>query len=214
MPSPKNAESMKWFVRVDGEMEHLRPKVATLAQRLDVKSLLCVHHLGSTKENPHVHFVIEMGKQLQKQSFAIQLKAHFEVVNRGYALDVWDGERTKGAPTYLFHEMGTVLHHKGWSAEEIAYVQKLGYEIATAVSQTKEKASQKLVSRALTHFADTIPAKYEILRFMVSEIHEGTAYHPGLFKLKSFVEEVQIRTTPANQLENLTWEYFNSMWRV
>ena len=216
MPSPKNAVSTKWFVRVDGESEHLRPKVISFVSRIDVKSFLCIFHIGSTKENPHIHFVVELTKELQKQSFALQVKSHFEVVNRGYALDVWDGERTKGAPTYLFHEMGDVFHSRGWLAAEIEYVQKLGYEIAAAVSKTKERASQKLVSRAIKHFEDkTIPpTQYDILYFMVSEINEGTAYHPGLFKLKSYVEEVQIRQTPANQLNALTWQLFNSMWRV
>jgi len=214
MPSLKSAVSSLWFIRVDGDESVLRPKVRSFAERIDVISLISVHHLGSKKENPHMHACIGMSNSIEKQSFAIQIKKHFEIVDRGYALDVWDGLRNKGATTYLFHEMGNVLVSKQWSESEIKEAQHIGYQIAQAVAETKEKASQKLVERALKHFGDIKPNRFEILLFMMKEIQSGTAYHPGNFKLKSYVEEVEIRLTSGEDISRLAHEYFNSMWRV
>lgn len=214
MPSAKSTLSTRWWVRVDGDADVLRPKVKAFAERIDCLSMICCHHMGSRKENPHVHMAIEMLNEVQKQTFALTVKKHFGVVDRSYALDVWDGLRNQGAPTYLFHEMGDVFVSKGWTPDDIAQAQRLGYQIAAEVEKSKEKASQKLVERALVHFESRQPSKFDILEFMIREIHQRTAYHPGQFKLKQYVEEVEIKLTPADGILRLTHEYFNSMWRV
>lgn len=215
MPSAKSAVSALWWLRVDGDADVLRPKVKAFAERLDCVSLIAVHHKGDNKTNPHIHTCIAMNFAIQKQSFAIQVKKHFEVVDRAYALDVWDGNREKGAPTYLFHEMGVIFISKGWSNDEITSAQHLGYEIAEEVQKSKQKASQKLVERTLVQYKDRqIPSRFDILLFMVKEIQAGTAYHPGLFKLKQYVEEVEIKLSTSATIYQLTNEFYSNMWRV
>lgn len=214
MPAPKSAVSALWFVRVDGDIEVLRPKVLSFASTIDCVSMLCVHHTGQKKENPHIHFVCGMNTSIQKQSFALRVKKVFEVVDRGYAVDVWDGNRTEGACSYLFHEsVWNVLAHKGWSDDEVKEAQRIGQAISKEVAKAKDKASQKLVERAVKHFDGRSPTKFDILSFMVDEIHGGQAYHPGNFKLKSFIEEVEIKLTPQEQLGRLKHAMYSDMFR-
>jgi len=215
MPSAKSAVSSSWFVRVDGEADVLRPKVIRFGETIDCVSLLCVSHTGKKKENPHAHFLVVMNSQLQKQSFAIRIKKAFEVVDRGYALDVWDGNRGEGAASYVFHETdAAILCSKGWSADEIEEAQRIGQAISREVDKAKERASQKLVERAVKHFEGRVPTKYDILSFMVDEINDNTAYHPGIYKLKQYIEEAIIKLTPKDQMLRLKNEMYNEMFRL
>jgi len=214
MPALKSAVSALWFVRVDGDIEVLRPKVLEFASTIDCVSILSVHHTGQKKENPHIHFVCGMNTSVQKQSFALRVKKVFEVVDRGYAVDVWDGNRGEGAASYLFHEpIWNILARKGWSDDEIAEAQRIGQIVSKEVAKAKDKASQKLVERAVKHFESRSPTKFDILSYMVDEIHGGQAYHPGNFKLKSYIEEVEIKLTPKDQLLRLKNGIYNEMFR-
>jgi len=215
MPAPKSAVSSLWFVRVDGDIDVLRPKVIAFASTIDVVSMLATHHTGRKKENPHIHFVVGMNTSIQKQSFALRVKKVFEVVDRGYALDVWDGRRGEGAGSYLFHEqIWNILARKGWSDEEISETQRVGLAISQEVEKAKDKASQKLVERAVKHYEGRSVARFDIASFMIDEVYEGTAYHPGMFKLKSFIEEAELKLTPKDQLLRLKNEWYSQMFRL
>jgi len=114
----------------------------------------------------------------------------------------------------MFHEPDApILAVKFWTPEQVEEAQLLGKQIAKAVQENKQKASTKLPNRAVEHFEGKTPSRYEILRFMLGEIHQGKAYHPGEFKLKSFVEEIQIRMLPAEGLDNYAHFLENNLWR-
>lgn len=215
MPAPKSAVSSLWFVRVDGDIEVLRPKVLAFASTIDVVNMLSVHHTGQKRENPHIHFVCGMTTSIQKQSFALRVKRVFEVVDRGYAVDVWDGNRGEGAASYLFHEpVWNILVSKGWSDDEVQEAQRIGQIVSKEVAKAKDKASQKLVERAVKHFDGRNPCKFDITSYMIDEIHRGSAYHPGMFKLKSYIEEVELKLTPQNQLDRLKNMWYIDMFRT
>lgn len=211
----KSYKTSMWFCRVDGDESVLRPKVTEFGSKIDVVKMLCVHHTGCKKENPHIHFVVAISNPVQKQSFAVRVKNHFEVVDRGYALTPWDGEHMGKCVTYMFHEENApVLIHKGWSEAEVAELRGLGQTIATAVAESREKASQKLVDRAVHEFTEKrIPTRFEVLHYMMKEVHNKTAYWPGDFKIKQYVDEVIIKLTPLKELEDLTWSLHNNLWR-
>lgn len=213
MPSLKSAKSALWFCRIDGDEDILRPKVSEFANKIDCVNMLVAHHKGGSKENPHCHCVITMAGEVQKQTFALRIKKHFEVVDRGYALDVWDGRRAEyGAVSYLFHEEDApLLCSKGWSQEEIQAAQFIAQQTNVAVNEAKQKASFKLVERAIEHFQLTNPSRMEIFRFMMYEIHGGRAHHPGIFKLKQYVEEVEIKMT--GNINTLIINMFQDIWR-
>lgn len=214
MPAPKSAKSTAWFCRVVGEEEYLRPKVVLFAQALDVVSMLATHHKGDSKENPHIHFVVQMATEVQKQSFALRVKKAFEIVDKNYALDPWDGRKAEyGAGSYLFHEdKAPILVSKLWTAAELQEAQRIAKITNEAVAVAKQKASTKFVDRAIEKFKDkTGIMKYDIFSFMMEEVSGHRLYWPGTFKAKSMVEEVEIKLT--TDLKRLTNEYYSNIFR-
>jgi len=209
----KSTVATSWFLRVDGEPEVLRPKVLLLAQALDVVSIFATHHNGQKKENPHSHMVIQMATGVQKGSYAVRMKKHFEVVDRGYALDVWDGRKAEyGAGSYLFHEQpATILCSKNWTDEEVQEAQRIAVLTNAAVAEAKEKASVKFVERSLNEFRDKEVTKYDIFSYMMRQVHQEKMYWPGTFKAKQMVEEVQIKL--SKNLPQLTNELYSNIFR-
>jgi len=206
-------QSAQWFVRVDGEPDVLRPKVKGFAEHVDNVDILAVSHTGRGKENPHCHFLVSIRSPIQKQSMAIRIKSHFEVVNRGYALAVWDGKKLEeGASTYLFHEPNAhILFSRGWSDSDLKEVQRLGGIVRQAVEKEKEKASTKLIDRALKHFEGGNPDKFQIFAYMMEEVASKKAYWPGTFKIKQYVEEVEIKL--SQNLPRLINEMYANIFR-
>lgn len=208
----KSTLSSKWFVRIDGEVSYLRPKIIAFAECIDLVGMLCVAHTGSKKENPHVHAVIEMCSEVQKQSFALRVKKTFEVVDRGYALDVWDGKKAEyGAGSYLFHETDAIIVlQKGWSDDEIKEAQRIAKLTNEAVAEAKEKASVKFVEKAIAKFEGKSPSAFHLFEYLMQEVAQGMHW-PGTYKAKQMVEEVEIKMT--NNLAHLTQIYYNTIFR-
>lgn len=206
----KSVRSDKWFLRVDGNVEFLTQKFRELSSCLDTMELLAVFHLGEKKTNPHAHAVIRTSGTVQKQSFAIRIKTLFAIEKKTqYALDVWDGGREAGAVSYMFHEKDCrVLVCKDFDDDEINKARQLSAEVEKVVAINKQKASHLLVQKSIENQLTT---RSEILLFMLKEIKEGNSYHPGMFKLKSFVEEVMIRQ--CDNLEDLAYKIENELWR-
>lgn len=209
----KSAMSNKWFVRIDGELDILRPKVIRFTENIDVQGILCVAHTGTKKENPHIHAVIEMASEVQKQSFAIRIKKHFEVMDRGYALDIWDGKKAEyGAGSYLFHETeAVILIRKGWTDEEVQEAQKIARVTNEAVAVAKEKASTKFVEKALKFFDGKQPTQFTIFQYLMELVHTNEMYWPGSFKSKQMVEEVEIKLT--DNIRQLTQSFYQNIFR-
>lgn len=220
MVAAKSVKSCKWFVRIDGTESFLRQKCGELSRCLDTVSMLAAYHVGDTKENPHTHFVIEVKAETQKQSFAVRLKSLFEITKKSqYALDVWDGDLTKGAVSYLFHEgeedtPTVLLVNKGWDISQLETAQRNCEAVKKVVAMNKEKASQKLVDRALLEFAkEKNVTRYDILHFMLKQCKAGDAYYPGTFMLKKFVEEVELRLCHDSNFDSYVSGIMSEIWR-
>jgi len=215
MVATKSTKSKTWFCRVDGELEDLRPKVKSLAECIDVVSFLATHHTGKKKENPHTHFVIEMATEVQKQSFALRVKKHFQVVDRGYALDTWDNRRTEyGAVSYLFHEDDApIMAHKLWTPDDLDTVKRIARDANVIIDKAKDKATNKFVDHAIEHFKDwtTEPTDYQIFEYLLEEVHAQRTHWGGDFRSKTMVQEIQIKLT--NNLPRLTNEMYNRIFR-
>lgn len=211
----KSIVSDKWFVRVDGNEEFLTQKLKILADCLDTKVLHGLFHLGERRDNSHTHFVIQTSPS-QKQSFAVRIKKLFDIVKKNdYAIEIWDGIPDGGAVSYMYHEENAkVLFSKGISQEEIDRAIALNKKVQEVVSVNKKRASGKLVEKALEHFDfNSQPERREVLLFMLKEINKGDSYHPGEFRLKSFVEEVIIKKSNASELEEYARLCEARMWR-
>lgn len=212
----KSKKSALWFCRFDGEKEFLRSKLKELAGCIDVEELLGAYHLGDKKTNPHTHFVMKLKGEPQKQSVAVRLKKLFglEQKNRDYAIDVWDGDHTKGATGYLFHESECeILVNKGFSDADIASARLANEAVQRVVEMNKEKASNRLVEKALEHFNGKDASRQDILIFFAKRIMEGENHYPGSFMLKRYVEEVELRQLNPSELTRWAWTLENNLWR-
>lgn len=213
----KSTISTTWFARFDGEKEFLVDKCKIIAGWIDTDQFLAAYHVGDAKSNPHCHFVLKTREGIQKQSMAVRLKKVFglEQKNRDYSLDVWDGDTRKGATGYLFHESTSeILVAKNFSDDDIAAARLANEAVQRVVELNKEKASNKLVDKALEHFKDKIGVtKAEILAYMGREILEGNSHYPGSFVLKRYVEEVELRRYKKSDIDVWAALMEISLWR-
>lgn len=219
MVATKATRSKHWFVRVDGPEEFLRQKCGDLSRSLDSVAMLAAFHKGKRGENPHTHFVISLSGEIQKQSFAVRLKKLFDITKSSqYALDVWDANRGKGAVSYLFHEEDQkILVNKGFTEQEVMDAKEANAAVQAVVALNKEKASHKLVERALIEFKDVTDMwciRTKILKFMVSLCKSGEVYWPGSFLIKKYVEEVEIQLLQGeSDLDVYVAELEKNLWR-
>lgn len=209
-------KSNLWFVRVDGAEEHLKAKCKQLSGCIDVRAMLAAYHTGKSKENPHCHFVIEIANEVQKQSFAIRIKTCFGIEKKTqYSLNVWDGKRDIGAVSYLYHEEDAkILTNVGFTDEELALAKQANSAVQAVVAINAERASGKLVNRALDKFGkEQHVSRKDILLFMLTEIQQGLSYHPGQYRLKQMVEEVEIKRANPDELEQMAEVWEKNLWR-
>lgn len=213
----KSVKSDKWFIRIDGSKEELQQKCLEFSRQIDVVALLAYYHVGSKKENPHIHMVVETRSNVQKQSFALRLKTAFPsiVKKTDYSCSPWDGNREMGAVSYMFHEENVVqIVNKGFTDEELKLASKANDAVQKVVAINSEKASNKLVDSALEHFKDVIsPNRTDILKFMLKRCKLGDNYYPGEFMLKKFVEEVELKLVNEDQFESLVWNMSKRLWK-
>lgn len=164
-----------------------------------------------------------IGTMLQKQSVDLRLKKLFQIEenvkgnNKKYSSKIWDGVIDgEGAGSYLFHEDDytdeDILANKGYGSETIDKLKAINKKVKEVVAINKQKASTKLVDKAVLHFKDKSFDRLKILKYMLSCIQKGENYHPG-HRLKSFVEEVEIKLTDEIDLDCLSIQYYNLMWR-
>lgn len=210
----KSLRSNFWFVRVDGSEEFLRQKCGDLAKWIDVKAVLAVYHIGGSKENPHTHACIELTSSPQKQSFDKRFKTLFGVEKRSqFSTKPWDGDIAAAA--YMFHEAeAPILVNKGWTEERLAAAKAHNEMVQKVVAVNNERASTKLVDRAVEHFATSGASRFEILRYMLDECREGRAYYPGTFQLKKYVEEVQLKLTTTEDFDQFVADLQSQMWKT
>lgn len=207
-----------WFVRVDGPRSFLEDKCKLMFQWIDVTHILAVYHEGGRKENPHCHILVKLKTVLQKQSFDVRIKKTFEIVKRSdYSTKVWDGNPGHGAGSYLFHEESAVIiYNKHFTEEEIKAFQDANEIVQKVVKVNNERASNKLIDKALIQFQDwswnADKIEKDIFMYMMKCIHLNENYHPGDFMLKRYVQEVCIRLCPADDFENYAsrqyWKLF------
>lgn len=190
----KSVKSNLWFFRVDGPKDHLVAKSKELSGKIDIKRIIVAYHVGSKKENPHLHACVELSTMVQKQSFAIRIKTLYGVEARSqYALSVWDGKGGEGALSYLYHEeTSEILHNKGFTEEELEAAKKANKAVQAIVNINKEKASNKFIDRAMEQLKPDASQR-EIFDLLFKLSKSGEVYWPGSFRAKTMIEEVYIR---------------------
>ena len=189
---PSIAKSSLWFVRITAPHAFLLPKLKEFSNQIDCKRMLAMLHIGDSKENPHCHFTIEMTSTLQKQSFDVRLKKHFDITAKTeYSSKVWDG--TDQPNIYMYHEEGDAVVAKGYSSLELDTFKKSSQIITKQVEYTKEKSSNKLLDKLMADInSDT--TLQEIVELALDKIHSSETYHPGDFRLKAICTDAYIKS--------------------
>lgn len=207
----KTDKSFKWFVRVDCNKDAGVACAGMMLQWIDMKRLLMIHHMGEKKDNPHVHFVIELTSELQKQSFDTRIKKVFTVEKRSqYSSKVWDGGDE--ACSYMFHESDApILHNKGFTEDEINRFRVLNQSVQKVIAVNKDKASCRAPDRAIEHFAGCSPSRREVLEYFVKQIRDGLMYEPGDYQMAKYVEEVVLKLTAQ---EDIDWYVDSRLKRI
>jgi len=220
---PSVARSKMWFCRIDGHEEFLTEKLMSMLQAvawLDITRLLACLHKGSSKENPHAHFVIELVSDLQKQSFDARFKNLFKPSkSTDWSTKVWDG--ADSACSYLFHEDTTPIVNKGFTQMEIDKFIKLNQDVQAVVKVNNEKGAGRSVQRILTKLQGMYMmdnglryvTRLDIAKLFIKDIYEGVMYEPGDFRLKALIEEVYIKTRHVDDLDNYSETRCASLFR-
>lgn len=198
---PSVAKSHNWFVRIDGPHEHIRNKMKDVLGWIDTQKLLGVLHVGEKKDNPHVHFVLQLSSQLQKQSLDVRLKKLFGVSGTQYSSKEWDGQ--DGACSYMFHEsddMDNIVASKGFVQADIERYKELNKKTQEVIAVNKEKASGRVVERIL-RIAQPEWTRREIGYEILRRVREGEIYEPGDFQLRKYIEEIYMKMRTDSEFE-------------
>ena len=78
----------------------------------------------------------------------------------------------------------------------------------------KERASNKLVDKALEYFVGKTPTKMEILKFMLKACRDGENYYPGSYILKKYVEEVELKLTTNLDFDEYVADMYQNLFPV
>lgn len=205
----KSDKSTQWFVRFDCSKDAGVELANKLNQWIDLKRLLMAHHMGEKKDNPHIHFVLELNSLIQKQSFDTRVKKLISVEKKDqYSSKIWDG--ADECCSYLYHESDAcVIHNKGFSEDELDKYKQLNKSIQKVIAVNNEKASNRAPERAIKYFGTTDPSRREVLEWFLNEIKEGKMYEPGDYQMARYVEEVILKCTAS---ENWDW-YVDSRYK-
>ena len=132
-----------------------------------------------------------------------------------YALTIWDNDRERGAPSYLYHEHDVeIFTSKGFSESQLIAAQEANVAVQKVVALNAERHSINSLNGPSKEFEDAVmPTRVNILEFMLRCIKDGENYHPGSFMLKRYVEEVQLKLLPDRDLHNYAAWLENNLWR-
>lgn len=202
---PSTVKSDKWFLRVTlphaavGQMWAAALKTVKL---MDMTRCLAVGHIGSKTEKEHVHFIIEMSKVLQKQSFDVRIKSIFGVSGADYSSKPWDGGMEHGAGSYLYHDPVAVeIYRKGFTDDEVTKFRECNDQVQAVVEENRSRASGRCVERTLTLIkeSNTIWSRKQIAYQLLTDIREDKMYECGDFVLRKYLEEIYMKQLSKDQ---------------
>lgn len=214
---PSIERSKKWFFRVTCPHDHARMVSGKMLEWIDIAHVLVASHVGDKSENPHIHGVITLTSDLQKQSFDVRLKNLYGVKGNGqYSSKVWDGG--DGACSYLFHEEGAqIICNRGYTEQDISRFKKLNDDVQKVVAVNQSRASHRHVDKVIQKINESGRqwSRREILEEFVMRIKEGEMYEPGDFMLKRYIEEIMIKQiVEESQMTAYVHDRFYSLYRT
>lgn len=206
---PSVVKSKEWFFRITlahDTVKTLWNNALSTVKLIDVDRCLMIGHVGVKTEKEHVHGIITLSKQLQKQSFDVRLKSIFNVSGADYSSKPWDGGMEHGAGSYMYHDPNSVeIYNKAFTEEQLNTFRKCNSEVKEVVEEAKSRASGRCVDRILKQIQDSDRqwTKREILHQILTDIKEDLMYECGDFVMTKYLEEIYMR-----QLCGKEWEQY------
>jgi len=206
---PATVKSTRWFFRVTLPHDAVRAmwKAALETVKLmDMTRCLAVGHVGEKTEKEHVHFILELSKELQKQSFDVRIKSIFSVKGADYSSKPWDGGMEHGAGSYLYHDPNaTEIYRKGFTDDQLAKFRECNQQVQAVVEENRSRASGRCVDRTLTLITESNRnwTRQEIAYQLLADIREDKMYECGDFVLRKYIEEIYMK-----QLSKESWQQY------
>lgn len=196
---PSIARSNKWFFRVTlphAAVEVMWTQALSTVKLIDLTRCLIVSHVGERTEKQHVHGLLEISKEIQKQSIDVRLKSIFGVSGADYSSKPWDGGMEHGAGSYMYHDpAATEIYNKGFTEQQLARFKECHSDVAVVVEEAKSRASGRCVERILLRIkeSDRNWSRREILMSILSDIRDDLMYECGDFNLTKYLEEIYMK---------------------
>lgn len=211
---PSIARSSKWFVRVDGNRDYLADRCKEITGWIDCDKILSLYHVGESQENPHIHFVLELTSELQKQSLDVRIKKLFKIDKKSnYSSKVWDGGES--ACSYMFHESDVnIVCNKGFSEEQINRFKELNESVQRVVAINRARAPGRQADRVVEEFREenSTPDRRDIFGKFMDKIRNGEMYEPGDYQLMKLVEEVYMKLRHPDQWDDYVDERYHKLF--
>jgi len=214
---PSIERSKMWFFRVTVPHEFAKSEKSKMLQWIDLDTILGALHYGDKSENPHMHCVVKLTSELQKQSFDVRVKKLYGVKGNGqYSSKPWDGN--DGACSYLFHEKDAeIFINRGHTEQDIERYKKLNDDVQKVVAVNKSRASHRHVDKIIEKINESGRewTRRDILEEFVRRIHDGDMYDPGDFMLKRYIEEIMIKQIiEERQMTAYVHDRYYSLYRT
>lgn len=196
-----------YCVRVDA-LDGYLDKIQPLAMCADYKSIVAVKHHGTTKENPHYHFVVRTA--VAQQAFRVRMRKIFDQGkgNGHMSIKPWDGNND--AVSYLFHEdaNAVLLLQHNVSDETIAKCRERNRQVQDMVQASRDKASWKLEDISYQYFStEWKPAAYgskqpsesTIGQHLIITALRSGKYVPQPWLIKAMTQRIQFKLLNGNE---------------
>jgi len=192
---PSITRSERWFARVTVPHEFAKSTVCRIQEWIDLDKVLVATHVGERNEGEHIHLVVVLKSNLQKQSFDTRLKNIYGVKgNANYSSKPWDGDDR--VCSYLFHDKNAeIILNKGYSTEDLDRYRKLNDDVQKVITINKDRASSRHVDKVHQLIIDSGRKwnRRDILSEFVNRIRAGEMYDPGDFRMKCYIEELMMK---------------------
>lgn len=212
---PSTTRSDKWFARITVPHAFAKSEMAKILSWIDLKTILVATHVGERNEGEHIHLVIGLTSNLQKQSFDVRLKSIYGVKgNAFYSSKPWDGNDS--ACSYLFHDQNCeIIANKGYTDQDLDRFRKLNDDVQKVIAVNKDRASNRHVDKLVDWVGDSgKTSRKDLFREIMRRVREGEMYYPGDYNLKRIIEEVYIRTIDPDQFDAFLLSKYDELYRT
>lgn len=212
---PSTTRSDKWFARVTVPHAFAKSEMSKILSWIDLKTILVATHVGERNEGEHIHLVVALTSNLQKQSFDARLKTIYGVKgNAFYSSKPWDGNDS--ACSYLFHDANCeIISNKGYTEQDLDRFRKLNDDVQKVIAVNKDRASNRHVDKLVEWVSDSgKTSRKDLFVEIMRRVREGEMYYPGDYNLKRIIEEVYIRVITPEEFSALLSTKYDDLYRT